>query len=208
MTMSVWGGALAIYMLFRLWYDGFQKPLKQEEVESFVELATARADKGAQASDLEGLRKFLEEDDGKEFIMVNLLRFNTAPISDPDTGEATTGQILLGKYFKPFMGRMLRRAGHPVITGQVKGGYLDEWNTAANPGWHGAGLVRYRSRRDAMELSLANADFDELHKYKVAALAQTFAVPTQRKMGFYASPRLSVALILALAAALIQLVLR
>ncbi|WOJ94663.1 hypothetical protein R0135_05725 [Congregibacter variabilis] len=207
MSITVWGSAFMLYLLFKLWYDGFRQPLSQSDVERFLQMATARAEKDGQTPNLEGLRKFLEEDDGREFIMVNLLQFNATPISDPDTGEASTGPILLRKYFKPFMGRILRRAGHPVIAGQVKGGYLDEWNTPPNPGWHAAGLVRYRSRRDAMELSLANTDFDELHKYKVAALAQTFAIPTHRQMGFYASPRVSVALILALAAALLQLAL-
>ncbi|MCP4211579.1 MAG: hypothetical protein GY764_08870 [Halieaceae bacterium] len=153
------------------------------------------------------MRKFLEEDDGKEFIMMNLLQYNPSPMKHPDTGQDAQADSILQEYFRPFMGRVIRRAGHPVIAGRAVGGYLDAWNTPPDPGWHGAGLIRYRSRRDIIELSLASAKFQDLHKYKLAALKQTIAFPTQTQMGLYASPRVTVAMALALAAALLQLTL-
>ncbi len=153
------------------------------------------------------MRKFLEEDDGKEFIMMNLLQYNPSPMKHPDTGEDARAESILQEYFRPFMGQVIRRAGHPVIAGRAVGGYLDAWNTPPDPGWHGAGLIRYLSRRDIIELSLASAKFQDLHKYKVAALKQTIAFPTQTLMGLYASPRLTVAMALALGAALLQLAL-
>jgi len=72
---------------------------------------------------------------------------------------------------------------------------------------YAARLVRYRSRRDAMLASLASLEFDDIHKYKIAALKQTFAVPTQIQVALYASPRVTVALVLALGAALLQMAL-
>ena len=64
-----------------------------------------------------------------------------------------------------------------------------------------------QERRDAMLASLANPEFDALHKYKAAAIRQTFAFPTQPLAGLYASPRITVALALALAAALLHIAL-
>ncbi len=204
-TVAIWLVALLVYLVFRLWYDGLRKPLTPDEVERYVGLFGQRAD--SDGVDLAVMRKFLEEDDGKEFLMMNLLQFNPSPIKHPDTGKDAQADSVLQAYFRPFMGQVIRRAGHPVITGRSVAGYLDAWNTPPDPGWHAAGLIRYRSRRDVIELSLANEEFQELHKYKVAALKQTFAFPTQTQMNLYASPRVTVALCLALAAALLQLAL-
>ena len=205
MTIAIWGSALLAYVAFRLWYDGLRKPLTANEVEQYTGLLEQRTD--VDAVDLEVMRKFLEEDDGKDFIMVNLLQFNPSPMKHPDTGQDARADSVLQEYFKPFMGQVMRRAGHPVVATRAVGGYLDAWNTPPDPGWHAAGLIRYRSRRDCIELSLANAEFQDLHKYKVAALKQTFAFPSRTNISFYASPRVTVAMVLALAAALLQIAL-
>ena len=52
-----------------------------------------------------------------------------------------------------------------------------------------------------------NPAFDGIHKYKIAALKQTFAFPAKTQTALYASPRLTVALVLALFASLLQSVL-
>jgi len=208
MALSIWVATLLVYVAFRLWYDGLRKPLTAEEVEEYTRLFEQRAGAGASDEvDLAVMRKFLEEDDGKEFIMMNLLQYNPSPMKHPDTGQDAQAGSILQEYFRPFMGQVMRRAGHPVIAGRAVGGYLDAWNTPPDPGWHGAGLIRYRSRRDIVELSLASAKFPDLHKYKVAALKQTIAFPTQTQMGLYASPRVTVAMALALAATWLQLAL-
>jgi len=206
MALSIWVTTFLAYVVFRLWYDGLRKPLTAEEVEEYTRLLEERAGAGDEV-DLAVMRKFLEEDDGKEFIMMNLLQYNPSPMKHPDTGLDARAESILQEYFRPFMGQVIRRAGHPVIAGRAVGGYLDAWNTPPDPGWHGAGLIRYRSRRDIIELSLASAKFQDLHKYKVAALKQTISFPTQTQMGLYASPRVTVAMALALAAALLQLTL-
>lgn len=206
MSISIWAIALLIYLVFRLWYDGLRKPLTAAEVEEYTRLFEERAGADDEV-DLAVMRKFLEEDDGKEFIMMNLLQYNPSPMKHPDTGLDAQAESILQEYFRPFMGQVIRRAGHPVIAGRAVGGYLDAWNTPPDPGWHGAGLIRYRSRRDIIELSLASAKFQDLHKYKFAALKQTISFPTQTQMGLYASPRVTVALVLALVAALLQLAL-
>lgn len=205
MFIAIWVVALLAYLAFRLWYDGLRKPLTAEEVENYMRLLEQREDFDVPA--LAVIRKFLEKDDGKEFIMMNLLQFNSSPIKHPDTGQDARADSVLQKYFRPFMGQVLRRAGHPVITGRAVGGYLEAWNTPSDPGWHAAGLIRYRSRRDFVELSFANSVFHDIHKYKIAALKQTFAFPAQAQINLYVSPRGTVAMALALAAAVLQLLL-
>lgn len=207
MAIAIWAIAALLYLGFRLWYDGLGKPLSPQEIERFMQTIAAQSDDEADAQHIATIRQFMEEDDGKEFVMVNLVQFNASPLPHPDTGRDIKAPALLQEYTKPFFSKILRSAGHPVMAGQGAGGYVDAWNTPPDPGWHMAGLVRYRSRRDAIRLSMADPAFAAVHKYKIAAMKQTFAFPMRPRVALYASPRITVALVLALAAALLQLVL-
>jgi len=119
MAIAIWVGALLLYLAFRFWYDGPRKPLTADEVEKYMRLLEQRADVDAQ--DLAVMRKFLEEDDGKDFIMVNLLQFHRSPIKHPDTGRDVQADSVLQEYFRPFMGQVMRRAGHPVLSTRAVG---------------------------------------------------------------------------------------
>lgn len=204
MVLTVWIVALILYLVFRLWYDGLKQPLTKEELEHFTKILQERADEFTE-DELATMGRFMEDDDGEEFIMVNLVEFNDSPVMHPETGEGVRAPDLLTEYTKPFMASILRSACHPVIAGRGVGGYLDAWNTPPDPGWHMAGLVRYRSRRDVLRLSFGNPEFQGIHKYKIAAMKQTYAFPMQKHVALYASPRLTVALVLALSAALMQI---
>jgi hypothetical protein len=64
--------------------------------------------------------------------------------------------------------------------------------------------MRYRSRRDMMELA-TNPQLQDVHPFKTAGTAMTFSFPTQPMMGFALRPRVWVGLVLALLAALTHL---
>jgi hypothetical protein len=66
------------------------------------------------------------------------------------------------------------------------------------------GYVRYRSRRDMMELA-TNPRFLDAHPFKAAAMPATFSFPTAPRLALYAGPRIWVGLALALLAALTHL---
>ena len=73
MTIAIWGGTLAAYLVFRLWNDGMKKPLTDEEVAHFIEILEQRSADGLDKQDIAVVRQFMEHDDGKEFIMINLI---------------------------------------------------------------------------------------------------------------------------------------
>jgi hypothetical protein len=66
------------------------------------------------------------------------------------------------------------------------------------------GYMRYRSRRDLVELA-TTPDFFAAHPFKAAAMPTTFSFPTQPMLSLYAGPRVWVGLLLALIAALVHL---
>jgi len=198
----VWLGAAVVYLAFRAWYDNWRGPLRAEEIEAYLERMKAAG--FADARELETIRTFLEHDDGREFVMLNLVRLNPEPAPHPESGELTSAAKLLRGYLRSFLPQLLRRAGHPLLQARKVGGYVDTWNVEADPGWSFIGYMRYRSRRDMMEL-VATPSFLAAHPLKHAALRNTFSFPTQPAISLYAGPRIWVGLVLALAAALVHL---
>ena len=200
----IWGGALALYGLFRLWYDGMARPLKPAEIDAFMARMEGRFE--GTGNNPAVLRAFLEGDDGREFVMLNLVKAQLDQVKDPASGQMVQGFELLKRYSKRFGPVLIRNGGHPGIIGRKVGGYVDAWNTEPDPGWTVFGLMRYRSRRDMTNLVMDPA-FIDTHPEKILGTLATFSFPTQRVVSLYASPRITVALVIALVAALAHLAL-
>jgi len=198
----VWLVAAALYGAFRLFYDNWRGPLTQPEIDAL--LARAEEQGAGELNDLSVVRRFLEDDDGREFVMVNLVRVPDTPVTDPDSGAQVPAAEMMKAYSKAFMPRLIRHGGHPALAARKVGGYVDAWMVGPDPGWSIVGFMRYRSRRDLMEMVVDPA-FGDAHKYKVLGVAETFSFPTQAFIRAYVSPRVTVFLVLALAAALAQL---
>jgi hypothetical protein len=198
----VWLVAAALYGGFRLVYDNWRGRLTHEEIDTM--LAQAAAQGAGEVNDLSTVRTFLEEDDGREFVMVNLVRVPDTIVTNPDTGAQVSAREMMQAYSKAFMPLLLRHGGHPALATRKVGGYVDSWMVGPDPGWSIVGFMRYRSRRDMLKMVLDPA-FEAAHKYKPLGVAETFSFPTQPFLRAYVSPRISVLLILALAAALAQL---
>lgn len=203
LQVMVWAGALALWLGFLLFYDGRRRPLSAREIDAF--LATLGPRMAETGNDGERLRAFLEADDGREFVMVNLVRTRPGPVTDPASGETHEGSEWLRRYSDPFVRTLMRRGGHPLFVGRKVGGYIDAWNTPADPGWSLVGTMRYRSRRDLVRMA-GDPAFRAAHPNKTLGIETTFSFPTQRQIAFYASPRVTVGLALALAAALAHIV--
>jgi hypothetical protein len=199
----IWVLALGLYVVFRLWYDNWKGPLSPQEVTDFMNQVSDL--KMSEYSDPKDLRAFLQADDGKEFVMVNLVRVHTGELAHPHTGKPTKGIDLLREYGNSFVKVLVRHGGHPVLVMRKVGGYIDSWNTPPDPGWHVAGSMRYRSRRDMMLLALDHS-VKQVHILKTAATSSTFSFPSQVVLGLAIRPRLWVALVLALGSALVHLV--
>jgi len=202
MSVWIWAVAAAAYAAFLAWYVNWKPPLRAEEIDSFLE--RIRGTPSGEHNDLEVLRDFLAADDGREFLMLNLVRLTPGAMTHPVTGAATDGARLLQEYTRSFMPALVRRGGHPALVGRKIGGYVDAWKVPADPGWHVVGCMRYRSRRDLIAL-VGDARFLGAHPLKIAATAETFSFPTRPMLRLYPSPPVWMALAIALAAALSQI---
>lgn len=200
----IWLAAALVYLAFRLWYDGWRGPLTPQETEHFMRLMEGAP--GAEHTDMGTMRAFLEADDGREFVMCNLVRLHPEPVAHPETGLPASARSMLQAYVGQFVKVLFLHGGHPVIAARKVGGYIDAWACEPDPGWTISGLMRYRSRRD-MVLLATHPRFLAAYPFKLVATAQTFSFPAQVVAAFSLGPRTSVFLLLALAAALAHLAL-
>ena len=188
----IWGTAFLIYAIFWLWYVGFRRKITPEEVQQTMALFKEGGTWTEQQR--ENLRHFLANDDGKDFVMVNLLLLKS-PRSE--------SRKKLDAYQKIFLGALLRKAGHPVMIASAASGNIENVACDQDEGWGAAGMIRYRSRRDLMEMLPATIG-SEHHGLKLAALERTFAFPAAPWF-LFGGPQVIVPLSIALVAALVHL---
>lgn len=202
--LVVWVVALVAYLGFRRWYDRRRPPLTPAEIDGFLTRLPEHV--RGNAKEIASLREFLASDDGREFAMLNLVKLAPEPVPHPETGVPTPPARLLEGYTRVFFRAILRKACHPAIAARKIGGYIDSWNVPDDPGWSIVGYIRYRSRRDMLEV-VVDPRFANAHPFKIAATTATFSFPTEPRILVFVSPRVTVGLVIALAAALVHLVL-
>lgn len=193
-----WLVAALVYALFWLWYTPLGGPLTEAEIESF---AAALARQGGDPQRIDMLRRFMVEDDGRHFLMVNLLDMAEAPPALPATGPEADAGALLDHYMEHMYPALLVRASHPVFAGRALFTALDVSGIDGAESWTRAAVVRYRSRRDMMEIA-TNPAFGDRHEYKLAALEKTVAFPVRPEL-HPGDPRLLLALALLALAGLV-----
>ena len=202
----VWGLALLGYAAFLGWYVNWRGPLSKAEIESLmVQMLASNVGHGDQ-DEMPVIRRFLEEDDGREFFMLNVIRLSETDVADSVSGEMRPVRQVMAGYTRMFMPALFARGGHPALAARRIGGMVDTWGLKEVPEWSMMGYIRYRSRRDLAHL-VCNPRFSGAHAFKFAAMPQTFNFPTRPMIMTLAGPRIWVGLSFALAAAIAQIAL-
>jgi hypothetical protein len=184
-----------IFVAFCSWYTSCGGPLTADEIEHYVGIMRER---GGDPEGLALMRAFLEADTGDDFVMVNLIELREPPTRVAGVGPDETAQDVLGRYMEHMWPELLRRACHPVLMGVAAAPALDIWGIEGAGEWTQAGLMRYRSRRDLMDIA-TNPDFAGPHEFKIAAMTKTVAFPAD-PWGQLGDPRLVIGLVFAVIA--------
>jgi hypothetical protein len=177
--------AALLYALFCLWYTNLRGPLSGEETARFVAVLEER---GSNPGQIDLLRRFMEQDSGRQFLMVNLLDMAADPGTVAGSAPGETSDQLLGRYMAHMYPELLKRACHPVFAGRAIADSVDLAGIQGAERWTRAALMRYRSRRDMLEIAL-NPDFGGAHHFKIAALEKTIAFPVESEL-YLSDPRL------------------
>jgi len=201
MTIAIWLAAAAVYLVFLRWYFNWSGSVSGDEIDAY--LADFAKGSGSQHTDLDVLRQFLEQDDGKEFVMQNFVTLHPGTILHPVSGEPANSRETLQGYTKPFIKALFKRGGHPVFMARKVGGHIDSWNAEPDANWQATSMMRYRSRRDLIELAL-DQRFAAIHVFKTSAIAKTISFPVQIQLSFFLRPGFYVPLLLLWLTSLLQ----
>ena len=170
--LLAWLGACA---LFLFWYGGRTRPLGADEVTEFMqELARAGIDRDDPELHA-ALQRLLAEDDGREFVMVNLIRYREKAAYPPGSGYGDSAIEADRRYARAFFPYLLRYGNLPIYVSRRSGSFIEPQGAT---GWQIVALVRYRSRRDLIRTARAVMGRDiMIHKW--AAIDSTHVFPTR-----------------------------
>ncbi len=196
-------GCSLLYVLFLLWYGGRGSPMSSPEVETLLDRVrrNAEAADAPLASDLlSSIREVAKDDDGREFVMVNLIRYRTKAVYPPGWDYGDDPHAADARYNRAVVPLLLKRACIPVFLGRSAGRFLAP---AGSVPWDCVVLVRYRSRRDFLGLCVDLAkDRADVHKWAAIEATQVFPVDARLSLTMI---RVVIGLALALVVSLVLL---
>ena len=189
--MRVWIALAIIYGLFFTWYTDFGGKLSNDEIKSYYSKFESNALKDGRVLEpriMGLLQKFMEEDSGKQFLMVNVIDMSENPTFPDGTVSEESADDLMNEYMEHMYGEILKRASHPVFMGSAVNDSMDLVGIENAEVWETAALFRYKSRRAFLEI-VTHPDMNSKHKYKIAALEKTIAFPVEAQL-YLGDPRL------------------
>ena len=194
--MKAWISLLVIYSSFFIWYTDFGGKLNDDEIQYYGNKFESNALKDGRVLEpriKELLQNFMEEDSGKQFLMVNVIDMSENPTFSDGTVSEESSDDLMNEYMEHMYGEILKRASHPAFIGSAVNGSMDLVGIENAEVWETAALFRYKSRRAFLEI-VTHPDMNSKHKYKIAALEKTIAFPVETKL-YLGDPRLLLGLI-------------
>ena len=194
--MKIWASLFIVYGLFFTWYTDFGGKLSDDEIKFYYSKFESNALKDGRVLEpriIKLLQKFMEEDSGKQFLMVNVIDMSENPIFPDGTVSEESSDNLMNEYMEHMYGEVLKRASHPAFIGSAVNGSMDLVGIENAEVWETAALFRYKSRRAFLEI-VTHPDMNSKHKYKIAALEKTIAFPVETQL-YLGDPRLLLGLI-------------
>lgn len=181
----------ALYAAFLIWYGGNGKPMSTDEINAGLrELqATDTSEHGRSA--VNDVHQLLSNDDGKEFVMQNLVRYRPKALYPPGSNYGDDPREADKRYGRAIVGDLLRNGNLILFVARRSGNFIVPEGADA---WHYVAMVRYRSRRDFLKFALQANQADKfIHKW--AAIEKTHVFPVKPIMSLFAV-RTLVALVL------------
>jgi len=205
--MKIWISLLVIYAGFFLWYTDIGGKLDKEEIEFFLEkfeenASANSADPETYNSQKNLIKRFMEEDTGRQFLMVNNIDMDDDPEDVEGAEPGESAERLLDRYMEHMYAQLLKRACHPVFAGNAVHPSMDLVGIEGAEIWDQAALMRYKSRRAFMEV-VTHPNMRSKHAFKVAALEKTIAYPVETVL-YLSDPRFLLALILIILGLILQ----
>ncbi|TDP63476.1 hypothetical protein DES47_105482 [Roseateles toxinivorans] len=174
-SMAICLALLLLYIAFVVWYGGRGRPLTAAEIEAYVAELETLATEANKQDLLASVRALLAQDDGREFVMQNLVRYRAKALYPP--GHEQLGddpRAADRRYGKAIIPHLLRYGNVPVFIARRSGSFIEPARADA---WHYVAMVRYRSRRDFLRFAISIERAADIAVHKWAAIEKTHIFP-------------------------------
>lgn len=150
---------------------------------------------------LSEVRELMASDDGKAFIMQNLVRYRPRALYPPGSPYGDDPREADKRYGKSIMGDLLRHGNLLFFVARRSGNFIVPEGADA---WHYVAMVRYRSRRDFLKFARDSNKGDKfMHKW--AAIEKTHVFPVKPLISLFAVRTLVALLLFSVGAILTSL---
>ncbi len=175
-------GVLAlIYLAFLMWFGGSGQPMSVAEVESRLarinELSMGGGESDSEIG-LDDLRALCAGDDGREFFMVNLIKFRDKAMYPQEMKQQMGDDSMAAnsRYGRAILPYLIKNGSFPIYMSKVSGRLI---NADGAPEWDAVGIVRYRSRRDFLNMvEQISKSTSPVMVHKWASVQRTQVFPT------------------------------
>lgn len=210
--MKTWLILGSVYIVFFFWYTDIEGALSQEEIQGFLNKHEQNIIDNRLSTNLEELqlrmdflRRFMEEDSGRQFIMVNNIEMDPDPGDVPGANSGESADELLSRYMEHMWPNLLKRASHPIFGGNAIWQSMDLVGIKGAETWDQMALMRYKSRRAFMEI-ITHPNMMDRHDFKVAAMQKTIAYPVE-PFAYFSDLRIILGMLMVIIGLSIQLIL-
>ena len=165
-----------LYGLFLVWHERRGPPLTQVETEAVLAHLAANSI-AAEAGDHDlpmSLRTLAAADDGRQYFMVNLIQYRERALYPPGSASlGTDARAADARYARIVLPQLLKRGSYPIFVSRVVGAFIPHTGATS---WDAVAIVRYRSRRDMLDMVKALQRLGGgMHKW--AAIEDTHVFP-------------------------------
>lgn len=174
-TVLIWALIGLGYAGFLLWHVPWKPALSPQEWRSLVAAAGGNGDVDIPQE----MAAFFDADDGRPFYMLNVLdAAETAQYPPGQFPQITDAEAAARRYAAGVVPVLLARGGYPMFIGAPAATFIA--TVGAETGrFEQMALVRYRSRRDLLDLALSS-DFQTILVHKWASLDGTLVMPVRK----------------------------
>jgi len=152
------GSGTLLFVGLMFWYDWKASPLTSQEINAYIAKIEAQTQDPGALHDLPALRAFLETDDGEPVYTVNMYNFHQVADYPEGSQFGSSGEEAFERFSKVMIPLMTQRGSHPV--------FGSNWVDNGSSNWDRIVIIRYRSRRDLVDLFATDAFADaSLHKW-------------------------------------------
>jgi len=171
-----------LYVAFWLWYGGNGQRMSPGEIEEALHQLRSSDLGHDNAAEVEEVRQLLASDDGKEFVMQNLVRYRAKALYPEGTNYSDDPREADKRYGKSIIGDLLRYGNVVIFIARKSGDFVRPEGADA---WHYVAMVRYRSRRDFVRFAIRANQADKfMHKW--AAIEKTHVFPVKPLISLFA----------------------